>query len=676
MEEDTFYDSRDYRLPPEELEHGVEEDQRPVPALNGLRVAFVLCITMLGVQCFRLQVSQGAQNRAQAESNSIKLINVPADRGLIEDSKGTIIAQNTRQLALAINPQTLPAKKTDRQTVYDLLQKKAGIDSQTIAIIEDTTHPTDPSAFRSPDIFTIKSSLTKDESLLYQEWFAATPGVLIQEAPIRQYTSFTSMGHLLGYVGQATENDIKSNGAIRGQILGKGGLEEQYNDLLGGIPGKQKAEVDAAGNIVRTLSGGTVVQPGTTLRISLDTNLQKIVAASLQNAIELRSKTFGDATKKLGASAVILNPSNGAILAMVSLPDYDGNLFANGISQANYKKLLDDPADPLLNRAIQGLYPSGSVIKPIIAAGALQDGIVTANRTLDTSSPVKIGGFTFPDWKTHGTSDIRKAIAQSNDIFFYAIGGGLPSQGVKGLGIDALNKVLNGFGFGTPTGIDLPGEEAGLTPGPDWKEQNIKEDWYIGDTYHQSIGQGYFLTTPLQIAAATAAIANGGTLYQPQLGWSTVDPITGKERLMPHKVLNSNWISAANIRSVQEGMEMTTQPGGTAQLLGKLTVVTAGKTGTAEFGTDGLTHSWYSGYAPAKDPKYVIAILIEGDGNVTEATESSEPVAEEILRGIFNQPLEPGQPLFTQALLPGGTKTTTPEATPTPSPTPTPTPAP
>jgi len=647
----------EFMVSPDTLDQTIEED-RPVRPINGLLLTIFVFTILLGVQCYRLQVTQGAQNNSLAQGNSIRIITTQPDRGLITDTNGTILAQNTHQLALAINPQTLPSKLAKRQIVYTQLKAEAGISQDTINFIEKNRDAT-------PNVFAIKTNISKDDGLIYQEEFANTPGVTIQETPIRNYGEFPSSGQILGYVGSTNAADI-IKGFTPNQKVGKGGLEAYYNTLLMGTEGKEKAEVDAAGDIVRQLPGSGTSDPqaGNTLKLSLDVNLQQTVANALEGAITQRAKTFGDATKNLGASAVIMDPNNGAILAMVSLPDYSANLFAGGISQTTYDQLLNNPADPLLNRTIQGLYPSGSAVKPLIAATALQDGVISANQTLDTSQSIKIGQSTFPDWKFHPSSNVKLAIAQSNDIFFYAVGGGLASQNVKGLGIDNLNKGLDAFGLGSQTGVDLPGESAGLTPGPTWKESTQSQPWYIGDTYHQSIGQGYLLVTPLQMAAAIAAIANGGTLYQPQLGWSLTNPTTGKETLLPHKVLNSNWISPANLQTVQQGMEMTTQPGGTAQLLGKFGVTTAGKTGTAQFGNDGLTHSWYVGYAPVDHPQYAYAILIEGDGNVTEATESSEPVAEEILRAMFNKPLAPGQQLDSQALFP------TLPSSPTPTPTP------
>ena len=625
----------------------VEEDGAAKRSLNGLTFWILGVTAILASQCFRLQVIQGSLNQAKAANNSLRIVTVQPDRGLIIDVNGLPLAQNSRKLALSINPQTLPSSKTGRLSVYALLKQKAGIDSTTIAFIEKNRLAT-------PDPFAIKTDLNEDQSLLYKEWFSNVPGVLLQDVPVREYAALPSLGQLIGYVGQANTDADTAQKHTPDQRVGRSGLEQNYDQALQGTPGKEKAEVNAMGEVVRTLpdNGDALPKPGATLKLSLDSKLQSAVGGALAKAIQQRTQIYGTKlTGTLGASAVFLDPSNGAIKSMVSLPDYNANLFASGISQSDYQQLLANPTNPLLNRAIQGLYPAGSTIKPLVAAAALQAGVIDPNRVVTTPEAIYIGQFRFPDWKPHGQTTLRQAIAQSNDIYFYAIGGGWADQHIGGLGIERLNQGLAAFGLGSRTGVDLPSESAGLVPGTNWKQKNIGEPWYIGDTYHQSIGQGYMLATPLQMAAATAAVANGGTLYKPQLGWSSLDPTTGKESLLPHDILNKQWISPGNIRIVQQGMEQTTQPGGTAQLMGKLAVVTAAKTGTAQFGNDNLTHSWYVGYAPVVNPTIAFAVLIEGDGDVSEATEGSEPVVEEILRSYFNEPLLPGQQLLTQALL-------------------------
>jgi penicillin-binding protein 2 len=631
------YDMPGFVLPMEESEDKVETEQVAPRHFAGLTLMILVILTVLGVQCYRLQVIQARENQSLAEGNSLRIITLPADRGLIVDQNNKVLAQNTRQLALAINPQTLPAKRVDRQAVYAFLQKKAGIDDKTISLIENNRS-------RNPEVFPIKTGLTKDESLLYKEWFGDTPGVVTQEIPIRSYAALPSLGHLLGYVGSASTQSELDSGLTLGQQVGKTGLEQVYTNTLSGTPGKQRAVVNAFGEIVNNLASPDVqAKPGQTLKLSIDSDLQKITTDALTHELERRQKKFGD-LKQLGASAVILDPTTGAVKAMVSLPDYDPNTFAQGISQKDYSTLVDNPANPLLNRTIQGEYPSGSVIKPLIAAGGLQSGVIKPDTQLVTPEAIYVGNFRFPDWKTHGLTNTRKAIAESNDIFFYAVGGGWKDQGITGLGIDTMNSYLRSFGLGTSVGIDLPSETSGLIADNAWKEKNIGEPWYIGDTYHSSIGQGYTLVTPLQMAVSTAAVVNGGTVWQPKIAWSELDPLTGHETLLPHTVLKKDFISTQNLQVVREGMRQTVQTG-SAHPLNTLKVTSAGKTGTAEFGNKGLTHAWYTGFAPYENPEIVFSILIEGGG---DSYYSSVPVAEEILRNYFHDPLAPGQKLNSE----------------------------
>ncbi len=643
VDEETTYGIPPYVAQVKGSDETIEEDRSPTRTFWTMSIIVFGLVFLLGMQTFNLQVIHGNDYRARAESNSIRLLTLPADRGLITDINGVTLAQNTRQPALAIDPQTLPAKKLERQEVYTVLKEKAGIDEATIAKIESVRT-------KSPEPFVIKGNLSKDELLLYKEYFADTRGVLVQEEPIRQYTALPSIGHLLGYVGQVSEADIQ-NGAAPDQHVGKSGLEKHYNTELTGTPGKQRAEVNAVGEIVQYLPGGDEMtsKTGHTLRLSIDSNLQKIVAAALQHGLERRQKEFGN-LPEWGASAIVLDPSTGAVKAMVSLPDYDNNLFAEGISSADYKSLLENPSKPLINRATQDQLPSGSVIKPLIAAAGLQEKVITPQTKVLTPEAITIGSFRFPDWKYHaGLSDVVRAIAESNDVFFYSLGGGAKGIIEHGLGIDRLNAYLRHFGLGAPTGVDIPGEQDGLVPDDAWKRQHVGEKWYIGDTYHSSIGQGYTLVTPLQMAAATAAIVNGGTLFAPRIAWSTIDPDTKQETLLPHPVVRKDFISAEHLQVVRQGMRQTVLTG-SARPLSTLKVTSAGKTGTAQFGdpAKGLTHAWYTGFAPYENPELVFAVSVEAGG---ESFYSSVPVVEEILRNYFNDPLQPGQKLNSEPAL-------------------------
>jgi penicillin-binding protein 2 len=620
------------------LEQAVEGESIPNRSFKGLWGFLVLTVALLTFQCYQLQIKHGHSNQALSEGNSVRILTQTADRGLITDFSGTVLAQNSRQIALAINPQTLPVKPAERQEVYRLIKEKAGLDEETMQFIERNR-------LKSGGAFVVKQNLSKEESLLFQEWFANLPGVVMLEVPIRHYADLPSLGHILGYVGPVDEDDLRQ-GYTMNERIGKSGVEKTYNPQLQGQAGKVKAVVNAFGEVVPSFAAEVVtpVQAGSTLRLSIDSRLQNIAAQALRNEMERRTKKYGE-LKQFGGSIVVLDPATGAVRAMVSLPDYNNNWFGQGITTKQYEELLSSPANPLLNRAIAGQFPPGSTIKPLIASAGLQAGVITARTEMVTPEAIYIGQFRFPDWKTHGLTNTRKAIAESNDIFFYAVGGGWEERKFRGLGIESLNRYLGEFGLGQPTGIDLDGEAKGLLGNASWKRENLDEPWYIGDTYHASIGQGFTLATPLQMAAATAVIANGGTLWKPQLGWSVLDPETQQETLLPHTVLRKDFIAPHHLQTVREGMRQTVESG-SARPLNTLKVKSAGKTGTSEFNNDKkLTHAWYTGFAPYENPELVFAILIEAGG---DSYESSVPVAEEILRGYFNEPLAPGQKLTSE----------------------------
>ena len=384
---------------------------------------------------------------------------------------------------------------------------------------------------------------------------------------------------------------------------------------------------------------------GQTLKLNIDLRLQNIVAQALEDELVRRTAKYGP-EPKLGAAAVVLNPSTGAVLAMVSLPDYSSQQFAGGISQQNYQTLLNDPGDPLLNRATQGQYPPGSTIKPFVGAGGLQSGTISKDFSWTTPCVITIGAAKFPDWTCHHTaysSNVDQAIADSNDVFFYALGGGYAAGNIKGMGIDTMNLYLSQFGIGSKTGIDLPSESTGLLANDAWKRAHTNNTgWFIGDTYHSAIGQGFTLATPLQMAVATSAIANGGTVYAPQLAHGYVNQTTNKEQTIAPTVVRSNFISPDNIQTISAGMRQTVLSG-SARPLNTLTVTSAGKTGSAQVGANNQSlDAWYEGFAPYDHPQIAFSIMIEGDD---DSFYSSVPVAEEILRGYFNDPLAPGQSL-------------------------------
>jgi len=333
------------------------------------------------------------------------------------------------------------------------------------------------------------------------------------------------------------------------------------------------------------------------------------------------------------ATAMVMDVNTGGILSMVSLPSYDDNLFSIKISNADYAKLNADPTLPMFNRGIAGVYPPGSIAKIIMASAGLQEGNITAKTSMVTPPAIKIGEYTFPDWKDHSyeSTNIQSAIAQSNDIFFYALGGGF--QNIKGLGIDKIKEYWQLFGLGEKTGLDLPGEASGLLPDNEWKTRIKKEPWYIGDTYHVSIGQGDMLVTPIQMLRATATIANGGKLLQPQLVSRIVDRSGKTVKTFGPRIERQDFISAANIKTVQQGMRMTVQPSGSAHsIFYDFPIPIAAKTGTAQFMNNQKTHAWFECYAPYDNPQIAIIVLVEGGG---EGYDIAGPVAKDMMTYYF-----------------------------------------
>ena len=314
---------------------------------------------------------------------------------------------------------------------------------------------------------------------------------------------------------------------------------------------------------------------------------------------------------------------------------YDNNAFEGGIGKEEYSKLINDVNKPLFNRPIAAEYPPGSTFKPMMAAAALQENIISPTRQITDAGVIYSGAWSFKDWKVHGQVDVIKAIAQSCNVYFYTVGGGYGD--IEGLGNARIKKYANLFGMGQLTGIDLPGEKAGLIPDEAWKRAIKDEPWYIGDTYHMSIGQGDVLTTPLQIANYTAAVANGGTLYKPQVVDKIVDSGGNVVRDIDKEILAQNFIDPKNMEWVQKGM-LENVLTGSGRALSTLPVQAAGKTGTAQFAVSGsktlATHAWYTVYAPYENPEIVMAIMLESGG---EGHDASVPIAKDVLGWYFGE---------------------------------------
>ncbi|MDP3785040.1 MAG: penicillin-binding transpeptidase domain-containing protein [bacterium] len=456
----------------------------------------------------------------------------------------------------------------------------------------------------------------------------------------RSYTFSESLAHLLGYLGYPSEDTEHKE--ILGEwqtLIGKTGVEEKYEEALAGSIGMKLAEVNSKGEI-SSESIEELPKNGQDIYLTIDAPLQERVYESVKEVVQTRGFK--------GGAAVILDPFEGEVLSLVSYPAFNPEILSEGEPRAEIEKMLSSESKPLFNRAISGLYPAGSVIKPLMALAALEEGVIDPSRQIFSPGYLSLPNPFFPDkpsifydWKAHGWTDMRQALAVSSDVYFYTIGGGFGD--VPGLGVKKIQEWAKKFGLGEKTGLDLPSEKNGFVPGPEWKAEADKADplWRIGDTFHLSIGQGNLQVTPLQMAVMAAAIANGGKILEPHLvrsikeGDKTIFENTAKIR----KVVE---LKPENLRVVREGMELATQIG-TARALSGLGINIAGKTGTAEIGSEKKrVNSWFIGFFPADNPKIAMAVVLETGSaqNLVGAPAASRQIVEwlKIYRPELTQP--------------------------------------
>ena len=571
-------------------------------------------LTLLAGRVFILNTVQGKKYQDMAERNSLRMITIPAPRGIIYDRSGQALVENIPTLDLAVVPSDLPREEETRIREQELLRSVIDIDQETAS-----------SVFGSKVSLTLplllKSGLTQEEMLIFLGRQADFPGVVLMKSAERQYKDGAIFSHLIGYEGKIRQQELDMYPEYGlSDMIGKEGIEKSYESSLRGQNGADRVEVDALGKIKKEL-GSTQPVPGNDIILHIDAGLQKKVFDSLSALLEAKS------LKR--AAAVAMDPRTGGVLALVSLPSYDNNLFSGGIDQKHYEELLADDARPLFDRAVSGEYPPGSTIKPVIAAAALAEGVVNEHTEVESRGGISIGKFFFGDWKAHGFTDIRRAIAVSSDVYFYSVGGGYGS--VPGLGMRRMKAYEEFFGYGKKTGIDIPGEADGFLPDPDWKQRRFGERWYIGDDYHAAIGQGFVTATPLQILNSIATIGNGGILREPRLV-SHIRDASGKLSPVESPVVRRDFVDANILRIVREGMRETVTEG-TAQPLRDLPVTVAGKTGTAQFGTGKDTHGWFVSFAPYEKPEIALIVLVEGQG---EEGYNAVPVTKEVYQWYFD----------------------------------------
>jgi penicillin-binding protein 2 len=605
---------------------------KPTTRVVSLYGVIGLAFLVLLGQLWNVQIANGSQYRRRAEVNRIRVVSDKALRGVIYDRSGRQVARNVPSWTASIRPADLPRDTDQRAQVYERLGRVLEMDPAEIGKVVDGARE---------DPFTparVKSPITRDLALVIEEQQGLFPGVVIQYTPIRGYPEGPLLGHVLGYTGPIPASMLQNRletGYERDDTLGITGVESAFEDELRGSSGRKQVEVDALGRITNELAVLQPTAPGGNVVLTIDTALQRRAAEALAAGMaRARSNQ---------AALVALDVRNGDVLAMVSLPQYDNNLFAGGISTADYRRLSEDPWRPLVNHAIGGQYPPGSTFKMVTAAAALQERIVAPQTRLGCPSSITVQGRVFRNWDPmdRGTVDARAALATSCDPYFYFVSGGNPYTGMKGLGITKLGEYARAFGFGERSGLRLPGEARGLVPSEEWKREVKKESWYIGDNFNVGIGQGDLLATPLQLANMTAAIANGGTLYRPRIA-SAVRDGEGNERLaLPPEVIRKLTIAPENMAAIRAGMrDVVASPSGTAYYaLKQPSLSIAGKTGTAEFfgpldrNGNLPTHALFVGYAPYEDPRVAVAVVVYHGG---EGSETAGPIAADVLKAYFD----------------------------------------
>ncbi len=516
---------------------------------------------------------------AQSQNNFIRIVPIDGPRGKIFDRNGRIMVNNRLSLDVSCIYQEIGRKDLFIKTLGTVLgTSPRGV----IRCLEKASErPFAP--------VTLQEDVEKERAISLEELEPGVRGAVIEPKSKRDYVYGSAAGHICGYLGEVNEEELdrlRGYGYRMRDLIGRSGLEKYYNNYLTGIDGGEQIEVDARGRRV-SLLGLKEPKAGKDLWLTIDARLQQLA----QNLLE----------GKTGA-IVLMDPRNGEVLALASSPAYDPNTFVRPREFAERMRLVEDRSKPFLNRAIGGVYAPGSVFKIVTACGALETKKISRYTRFTCTGTYKLGGTTFHCWKEggHGPQDIIDAIKNSCNVFFYTAG--------KSLGVDALESYALRFGFGKPTGIDLPEEASGLVPGRLWKMLAKKEAWYDGETVNLAIGQGYLMVTPLQVLRMTACIANGGKLVRPFMV-KRIGPVeVGSSRLQ------DLGLSAETVRIIKEGMlKVVNDDSGTGRRAKVDGLVIGGKTGTAQ-NPQGVPHAWFIGFAPAENPSLSVVVMVEHGG--------------------------------------------------------------
>lgn len=583
---------------------------------------FVLfCFVLLFARFVWLQIVQHAYYQTRAEDNRISLVPIVPNRGLIVDRNNVALANNYSAYTLEITPSHIDDLEPAIDSLAAIIDIQPKDRKRFKKLLEES---------RNFESLPIRTRLTDEEVAKFIAHRYRFPGMDIKARLFRQYPGGAFASGVLGYIGRSTDRDLEKIEEVdqeanyRGtDYFGKTGLEQHYEFELHGITGFEQVEVDAGGRAVRTLAR-TAPVPGSNLTLTIDAGLQRIA-----------EQAFGDRKGAL----VAIEPSTGGILALVSMPNYDPNLFVDGIDVQNWKDLNESPDKPMVNRALNGAYPPGSTFKPFMALAALTLGKRTPQQAIFDPGFYSFGNHTFRDDKKggHGMVDMYKSIVESCDTYYYML--------ANDLGIDNIARFMGVFGFGSRTGIDIEGESEGILPSPEWKKKRFRnpeqQKWYAGETISVGIGQGYNAYTPIQLAQAMATLANDGVMFRPHLVKFITDSRTGAHKLIEPQPLKKLDLNPEHIAIIKQAMLGVNKEGTGARAFAGAEYVSAGKTGTAQvFSLKGgdykhhmlkqelRDHALFIAFAPADAPKIALAVLVENGGFGAQA---AAPIARQVL---------------------------------------------
>ena len=583
-------------------------DSRDTGKGRVMAVASVMVLAFLVIigQLWYLQVLEGGHFLDASDKNRIRIRPVAAPRGILFDRNSVPLVDNRPAFTLSLMPRELPREPETRAAVLGRLAALLQIpyqelDDSMARVSSDSLLP-----------IRVRRGLSLEDMAKVEEWKLELPGVIVEVEPQRAYPSSRFAAHLLGYVREASDEQLKQGRYRRGDMVGQSGLERLLDDYLRGRDGGQRIEVDALSRPVRVVQQ-TEPHPGAQVITTLDRRIQEAAESAMEG--------------KAGA-VVVMDPRNGDVLAMVSTPAFEIDRFTGTIDRTAWVRVIQDPEHPLLNRVIQSQYAPGSVFKIVVAAAGLQEGSLTPLDRVHCDGQFHLGAWTFKDWKEggHGTVDLQRAVAQSCNIYFY-------QAGLK-VGGTAISKYARAFGLGQSTGVDLPGERLGLIPVA--KVRRGRDTWSSGEVVNMSIGQGQVLVTPLQVARFMAAVANGGVLWKPRLVQRVERPDKGIVWNDAGKVMGHVELSPVVWAFLRQSLAAVVNEGtGVGARIPGLDI--AGKTGTAQMISNskaekGQDHAWFAAFAPVRDPEVVVVVLVERGG---KGGQVAAPIARKILNAIF-----------------------------------------